>query len=150
MFDVTVNLQGVVAGLRGMMKVDGRKVFRDARKPFRADLRDHAVKQTDSDGKWAPRAPATKERMARGRRGKRRRGGRLLGRLPGAMTVTIGADFIRGVSRVAWSQSQNKGGRVGNGSRLPARRFAWLGRTIVRQVRDLWNQALKRAWEAGR
>lgn len=147
MIDVRVNLKSVFDGFERLKKTDGRKVFRAARKPLRSDLRDHAAKQTDSGGKWAPRASSTLERRSRGRKRKFR--GRLLGRLPGAFDVRVGANFIRARSRVRWSQAQNRGGRVGHGSRLPKRRFAWLSRDLRAKVRDLYLAELKRSWAGG-
>lgn len=147
MIDIRVNLRGVFDGFDRLKKTDGRKIFRAARKPLRADLRDHAVKQADVGGRWAPRAASTTERRSRGRKRKFR--GRLLGRLPGAFTVRVGANYIRATSRVPWSQAQNRGGRVGHGSRLPRRRFAWLSRAVRVKVRDLYLAELKRSWASG-
>lgn len=139
--DAIVHIGGIQAAFQRLRKTDGRKVFREARQPVRVDLRDHARKAMSPGGKWAERAPSTRER-----RGNRRK---LLGKAPGAFAITSGPDFVRAVWRRAWMKTLFHGGRVGHGSRLPARRADWVSRTLKRAVRDLFVQALKRSW-AGR
>jgi phage gpG-like protein len=143
--DAVVIKAPVLAAFARLKRIDGRKVFRDARKPLRGDLREHAKAQASPDGRWAPIASSTKERRARGK-GRRRR---LLGRLPTAIALTSGADFVRAVSRAKWSRIHQDGGRAGHGAKIPARPFMWASKKLTRLVRDLFTAALSRAW-AGR
>jgi phage gpG-like protein len=92
--------------------------FREVAPLARADQKEHAQRQEGPDEKWAPRDPDTTARRPRKRR-------RVLGRLPGAVKVSVHPDAVEIESRVAWSDAHQKGGIVGNGARLPERPFLW-------------------------
>jgi len=128
----------ILRAFERLKRVDGRKVFRESKKPLRVDLREHAKAQSAPDGRWSPIASSTKER-----RGRRRR---LLGRLPTAIAITSGVDFVRAVSRAKWSRIHQDGGTAGHGSRIPQRTFMWASKKLTRLVRDLYVGALDRAW----
>lgn len=142
MIETTVNIAPVMRSFDRLRRVDGRKVFREARKPMRVDIREHAKAKAGPDGGWAPLAASTKERRRRAGRAR----GRLLGRLPNAAKISTGFDFIRAEWLVKWSRVHWRGGRAGHGSRIRERDFAWIGKKLRRTVRDLYVAALDRAW----
>ncbi len=147
MIGAKVDTKGFLAGVRRLQKTDGRKVFRFAKKPMRMDLRDHSKKMTDDGARWQPRAQSTLDRRGRKRGGKR---GKLLGRLPAAFKITSGSEYVRATSLVRWSKVHNEGGRAGHGAQIPKRKFMWLSQVLIYAVRDLWTQAMKRAWQGTR
>ena len=120
--------------------------FHDLKKHWREDLKAHAARNTGPDGKWEQRASSTTSRMTRTARGqgdfafqrdrdsKRRTRSRkkraskrnLLGKLPSAVTFRARKNSLLGVSKVAWSDIHNTGGRVGRGAVLPARPFLFV------------------------
>lgn len=138
-----MNIAPALRALDRLKKTDRRKVFREARKPMRADIRDHAKQKTGPEGNWAPIASSTKDR--RRRAGRKR--GRLLGRLPLAIKIATGPTFIRATWMPRWATAHFRGQRVGHGARLPRRNPAWISRELRRKVGDLLMQALKRAWD---
>jgi phage gpG-like protein len=144
--EASVNIAPVLRAVDRLKKTDGRKVFREVRKPMRADLRQHAKDKAGPDGSWKALAPSTKDRMRRA--GRRRR--KLLGRLPAAFKITHGSNFIRAEWLVKWSRVHWKGGRAGHGSRIPKRNFAFVSKKLIREVRDMFSAALKRTWEGKR
>jgi hypothetical protein len=143
--DTIVDIRPVLRAFDRVSKTDGRKVFSASRKPLRSDLREHAKDQSGPSGRWPGLAASTIERRARGPRRRRK----LLGRLPAAVRVTTGSDFIRAEWMPKFSRLQKEGGRGGKNARIPGRDFAWLSKKVVRAVRDLFVAALDRAW-AGR
>lgn len=138
MIEATVNIRGILDGFDRMKRRDQRNTMSKARKPVRVDLRDHAKSMSDSGGRWPGRAASTRER-----RGNRRK---LLGRLPTAIRITSGSDFVRAVSIVRWGNVHNRGGRAGNGATIPRRQFMWVSRRLVREVRDLLRASVIAAW----
>lgn len=73
----------------------------------------------------------------------------MLGRLPAANKITSGVDFVRAVSIPKWSRVHHAGGVAGHGSKIPSRQWLYITKKLVRSVRTLWVDAIKRAW-AGR
>lgn len=144
MIGARVDLGGVLRLFDRVKRRDQRRVFRDARKPVREDLRDHAKGQVDPKGRWPGLASSTLERRARG--GRRRSKRRLLGRLPGAIKLEHGPGFVRATSVVRWARAQSDGLRVGHGSRLPARRWMWISKKLRRQVAKMMRDEVLRAW----
>jgi hypothetical protein len=136
---IRVDIRGAIAAFDRVRKVKMRPIFRAARKPIRADLRDHAAKMEGPDGRWQGRAQSTRDR--RGNRG------RLLRRLPTAWAFTESDTHLRGVSLVKWSGAHISGARVGHGTRLPRRNFSWISRVARMTVRRLFVDALRKAWK---
>lgn len=116
-------------------------VFAGLKKYLRLTLKQYAAMGKSPDGKWPARAQSTKERYEfatsqrkslRGRQGPvqrkavRRRSGKLLGRLPSAVTIRATKRGIAAVSKVPWSAAQNEGARVGRGANLPKREFVFI------------------------
>ena len=95
--------------------------FRELAPRARQDQREHAMQQEGPDGQWAPRDPDTHA----WRQGRRRRRRKLMGRLPGAISVKVHPDAVTITSKVAWSGIHQDGGTVGHGAQLPARPFLW-------------------------
>jgi len=145
-FSATVNVRGALDGFARLKKTDGRKIFRQAKKPMRDDIRAHSKDQEDESGRrWKPRAASTIARRGRRRGGSR---GKLLGRLPSAFRLMSGPDYVRAVSKVKrWSKVHNEGGRGGKRARIPRRRFMYASKDLKRKVRDMWQIALKKSWE---
>jgi hypothetical protein len=69
--------------------------------------------------------------------------------LPSANKITSGVDFVRAESIPRWNRAHHVGGRVGHGSKLPARVWMYISRKLKRDVLKMWKNALDRAW-AGR
>lgn len=117
-------------------------VYRELKRPLRADLSLHAQRERSESGKWPHRAPATGERYERRvgqsqrvrgggagpRRRKliRRRSKKILGRLPAATTFRATHGALQAISKVPWSAVHNEGGRVGRGARVPARPYLFI------------------------
>lgn len=110
--------------------------FRAVAPIARADQRDHAKRQEGPEGKWDKRAPAT--------RGGRRR--RVLGRLPGAIKVTVHPDAVTITSRVAWSGAHQDGDRVGHGAQLPERPFLWWSEAFLEDAEEAALRYITKAW----
>ena len=146
MTESKVDLRQVESALRRLQLAGGdlAKVFRAARKEFRADMRAHAKDQQGFDGRWKPLAASTqRQRRARpNKQGHRRtrkqkpRRFRVLGRLPSAFKIEVTKKSIRGVSRVPWSGVHQLGGRAGKGARIPSRPFLWVSTHLLGIVRD--------------
>lgn len=133
--------------------------FKELQKPLRADQRDHSKTQQGPNGPWVPRSPLTEaRRAARGRnqRANRKRlhsravgkatPKRILGKLPGAMVVTVGELFVKITSRVDWSGAQNDGGRVGKRATLPERTFYWLSDKVVGIAEEIILRHVMKDW----
>lgn len=140
-------------------------VWRELRRPFAHDQKDHAQKETDDGAAWAKRSPITEgRRKARNRRVrvtksmrtigvKRFSRGRstpkkILGRLPKAYVFAQSALSMKFTSRVAWSGAHASGGRVGRGRRvrLPRRRWFWLSRSFMSTVETTIGKHLVLKW----
>lgn len=143
MIRTTAHMGGVLRLIDRVKRGDRRRVFRDLRTPMRQDIRDHVKGQTDEKRRWPALAASTVERRSRGRKRSRRR---LLGRLPTAIKVSHGADFVRAESIVRWAPAHAKGDRVGKNARLPARRWMWMSRELLRKARRAIRKALFDAW----
>jgi phage gpG-like protein len=140
----TLDLGDVFRGLDAMAR-RGRAlgpVFRELKKPLRADQKDHSKKREGPSALWAPRAASTMARMRIG--GHRAR--KPLGRLTGAVSYFADATAVRGISRVLWSGIHQDGGTVGHGSRLPARPFLWISDDLLRIAENTLGSALVRAY----
>lgn len=142
MIDVKVDIEPITRAFDRLRRTDGRKVFREARKPMRIDIREHAKAKAGPDGAWQPLAASTKDR--RKRAGRKR--GKLLAALPAAFKIASGPDFVRAEWLVKWSRVHWRGGRAGHGSRIVKRDFAYLSKSAIRAIRDLYVDALDRAW----
>jgi phage gpG-like protein len=145
MLEATVSIGGVLRRLEDMGRTDRRKAFSAARKPARVDQRDHAKKQEAARGRWPGLAASTLARRAQGK--KRRRGRKMLGRLPAALVMRHDADKLTITSRAKWGGIHQGGGRGGKGARIPARQFLWVSRELLREVKRVFVAAYKAAWE---
>lgn len=122
--------------------------WRKARKPLRADQRDHAKRKAGSDGSWASRSPLTQRKVGQGH-GNAKRPRKLLGKLPGALTASSSTKGVKVESRAKWSRAIQEGGRVGNGARLPAREFLWASATVLGIVADIVAAGIATAFQKG-
>lgn len=146
-FSVRVDLSQVTHDFASMEAAAAklRPVWGSLRRPMRDDQRDHARKQAGPEGKWPKNSAATIERRQQAKRGRRRamkaaktgkfnnkrrqfRASKLMGSMPNrtVKVQTLGGDGLQAISKVAWSGVHQEGGRVGRGSRIPARPFLWL------------------------
>lgn len=146
MLAATVDISEAIDALDGMKRQGDRlgPAFRELRKPMRADQREHAKKQEGPEGRWQPRAPIT----GASARAKRRRRRKLLGRLPGAITVRATATSVIAESKVAWSGVHQEGGKVGRGARIPARPFLWLSDAMIEKAIAVFEEHLLEGWGA--
>lgn len=130
MIRLEVDLTAVDRGLAALRAraADLAPAFRDLRKPLRVDIREHARAKEGPDNAWPAKSPFTleRERRARARAGRKRGGRRLLGRLPGALTIAADRTRVIAVSKARWSSVHQDGGKVGRGARVPARPFLWV------------------------
>jgi phage gpG-like protein len=129
----SVDLRDVERGIDAMANPRAvTKGLRDIKAPLRADQREHAKKNEGPDGGWAPR-------KAKSRR-------RLLGRLPGAVKVTMTSTSVSAVSSVRWSGAHQDGAVVGRGVRLPARPFLWASEGLQTRAAELLRDAVAGEW----
>lgn len=157
---VDVDLAHVEAGLARLHDAghDLSAVFRASRKDLRLDQRDHAKHEQGPEGRWPALSPYTAiRRLARrGRQGSRRgrhrigplklKGGRILGRLPGALDVKADRYGMIARSRAKWSGVHQDGGSTGRGQRVPARPFLWISDRLLRAVVVRIDEKLSAAW----
>lgn len=123
---------------------DLRPAWKEARPVLRKDQREHAKKQEGPEGSWAPRAASTKARA--GRNGRARR---MMGRLPTANRQKDERSRKIMSSTVAWSAVQATGGRVGRGSRLPARVFLYVSDRALETVAGIITRGIAFMIEVG-
>lgn len=124
-----VNLGFLDRARAAWRSLDLRPAWKLARRPLRADIRDHAQKTSGSAGTWAPRASSTRVRS-----GNRRRARKPLGRLPGSVSMKGDRNRLVIRSPVRWSGAQQEGDVVGHGARLPAREFVWVSGKALETV----------------
>lgn len=117
----------VLAGLTAAK--DTPAPHRELKKFVVADQRDHAKTHSGPDGKWAPRALATVQKM-RAEHVRRRPLGKLV--VGGAVKYSATPRAIVGESKIPGiSVAQQEGERVGRGVKLKARAFLWLSRSLL-------------------
>lgn len=140
---VTWQDQDMRAALRRMKRKAGSlgPVLKELRGTLRADLKAHGAQQESPDGKWAPRAAASKSRKpGRTKSGRRRAKRKLLGRLLTAINFNVRGKSLIAMSKVRWSMAHQDGGRVGHGAVLPARPFIFISPTFAahanQRIRD--------------
>lgn len=136
----TVNVNGLLAALVGLKKLDVAKALKELRRPMHADQKDHRDHEQGPRARWQPLASTTKASYAR--RGLRRNR-RLLARLPNARTAQIKQDTLYMRSRVKWSLAHQDGPtRVGRGSIIPNRQFLWISRGFMKETQRVFKRAL--------
>jgi len=113
---------------------DLRPAWKEARKPARADQREHAKEEEGPDGPWIPRRSRTR---ARSKSGRRRRARKLLGRLPRALQIKHDKRRLLIRSRVRWSGVHQEGGVAGRGAQIPARTFLWPSDELLGKVAEI-------------
>lgn len=125
--------------------------YKALRKPLRADQREHAKAKAGPDGAWPAKSPITIAREKRRRRksGKRGRVRKLLGRLPTVVKLLADRRRVAAVSGVRWSAVHQDGGRVGRGSRIPARPFLWASPAMLATARKVLAEHVTSAWIRG-
>jgi len=164
-FAAKIDLEDFEAGLRDVSRA-GKALspaFRKLKGPMRLDQRAHAKAEQGPEGKWAPRATSTAADLATRRRGARKanrlaksRGqtdrvrtpgrGKILGRIPSAITVRSGPGIVEVISRVSYSAVHQEGGKVGRGAVLPARPFLWMSEAFIQQAMETFSVHLEKAW----
>lgn len=140
---------------------DMRPVWRELRKPLRADQREHIDEQKDSDGRsWQGLARSTIERRLRqgGRRRNYTRRGKLKKRAAKRISRTLSKrlvvrakieskrDRMTIKSRVPWAGVHQFGGRAGRNAVIPKREFMYIGDKLLRKTVKLSRRHLTRAW----
>lgn len=148
----TVSLGWVEAALNALRNPDLRKAWLEARKPLRADQRDHAKRQEGPSGPWTSRAPLTQSRRGRmtGRgtgKPSRRRARKILGRLPTALTSKATRTGVSIISRAKFSAVHQDGGTAGNGAKIPARPFLWASQEALEAIGFVVSRHLKIVFE---
>ncbi len=136
-----MKLGGLDRALNAMRRPDLRPVWKDAKKPIRADIADHRNRQSGPDGKWAPRASST--RLKAGRRGRPRK---ILGKLPTGLTTKSDRRKIAMASRAPWSEVQRSGGTAGHGAKIPARNFLYASDNVLWVIAGLIKRHLIKIW----
>lgn len=140
--------------------------WRQLRRPMRQDQGAHAKAEEGPTGRWAPRSPLTEARrkasnrrlrvsratrtIALGKFPRRPTPKRILGRLPGALVVTVGDLFIRASSRIpVWPGAHQQGDHVGHHRRvaLPQRIFLWLGDSLLNTASSVLGQYVLKGWK---
>jgi phage gpG-like protein len=144
MLEAKVNLGPLDRVLNTMRKPDLRPAWKEARKPLRADIREHRKQRTGPSGSWAPRASSTRIRAASGRRARP-----ILGKLPTALTTLSDRRRVAMRSRVAWSDVHQKGGTVGHGARIAARPFLWASDKVLGVIAGIVTKTLAKIFAKG-
>lgn len=137
MIEVRVNLGLLDRFVATLRKPDLRPAWKEARKPLRADIRDHRKKRSGPSGTWAARSANTRIK----RKGRTRQ---MLGNLPTALSTIMDRRRIALKSRVAWSDVHQTGGRVGHGAKLPARPFLWASDRVLTEIAAIVTRTLQR------
>lgn len=140
-----VDLSWVERALTGLRNPDLRPAWKAAKKPLRADQRDHAKRREGPGGAWPARSPLTQARRSTGS-GKRKRARKLLGKLPSALTAKHTRTSVSVMSRSKWSAVHQEGGTAGNGARIPARPFLWASDKLLETVAGILSKGLKVAF----
>lgn len=151
----TVHYGTVKLMFANIRNVDMKKTFSDLRGPARFDQRHHWRTEESPEGRWPGLAQATRERRrfrrGRDKNGRKRNWARkLMGRFPNALQSIVSARSLIVRSRVKkFSQIHQKGGRIGNGARLPSRQYLWISTWLVQQAQKAFERALVRAAAKG-
>lgn len=119
-----VNVSALAGAFAAAARINLRPGFVSARGDLRADLRDHAKKQQGPDGTWPARAGSRRNRRPR----------KLLGRLPGALSIRSTRDRMVARSLVDWSAIHKTGGTAGRGARIPARDWLWASDVALTRI----------------
>lgn len=154
-----MNLEGLISArlelgtfdrLRSkLVNTDLRPAWRESRKPLRADIRDHAKRQAEPGGTWAPRASSTRRRVGGAvytSSRMTRRAKKTLGRLPTAFSVLVERRRAILRSRVAWSAIHQEGGRAGHGAQIPRREFLWTSGGALENVAKILAEYIAKAF----
>jgi phage gpG-like protein len=144
-----VELGFVERALIALRNPDLRPAWREAKKPLRADQREHAKRQQGEGGAWPGRSPLTQRKAGTGS-GKNKRPRKLLGRLPGAISGKSTRSGVVLTSRAAWSGIHKSGGTAGYGARIPARDFLWVSARALELVSGIIAKGLRAAFEKAR
>lgn len=106
-------------------------VAKELRHPVRADQANHARAQEGPDGAWPARRTPSRRRM--------------LGRLPGAIRLTVTGATVAATSKVAWSGAHQDGPtRVGRGAIVPQRQYLWISDELLRAAEQALIEASTR------
>lgn len=139
---------------------DLRPVWRELRRPMRAEQSKHFSAQRGPDGPWAPLAASTrakrlsaiapsKRRTKKGRLRKpvQRRIGRILSRklIKGAR-LRVRRRLLMIAQGKRWAAPHQHGATVGHGARLPAREYLWIGPQLLRQTVEAAEKHLVKHW----
>jgi hypothetical protein len=158
-----VDIDDWLDGLREMAKrgSDLRPVFKQFRGVIKEDLADHFDRSMGEDGKWAPRAPSTIERImglhgSTYKRGKRagsptKRGQKRLdnqlGKLKTSWSVRLTPRLLEFRSKAGLiADVQTRGGTVGKGSVIPARPFAYISEPVIEQFANVTADFVSKGW----
>lgn len=166
MIDVecTVRVDGIVAALHRLAKLDRTRVFKELRGPARFDQNHHDRTAEGPDGRWPALAASTlaRNKWIRSRKGtkakarlpgsrrRRPKSRKLLGRLPRALESIVSAHSLAIRSRVRRGLGlvHQAGGRAGRGSRIPRRQYLWISDWLKEKARVAFQDALLRSWRA--
>ena len=168
---VKADLKSLKKAFRAMERAGGnpKKVWRSLRTPLRKDQKDHMRSGEDSDrAKWKPLAASTiakrltetgrankftkkgKKKKARTARSAKRGLGKLLStRLVSGARVKVTRSAISITSKVPWAGVHQKGGRVGRGSKIPAREFFYIGDPLLKMANKAFALHIAKAFNKG-
>lgn len=154
MIDVAVNVRidGAMASLQRIARLDTRRVFMTLRAPARQDQRDHDKKESAPGGHWPGLAASTLARRTR-KRGRNKAGKqqswpqKLLGRLPRALQAIVSTRslIVRSRGR-SWVIVHQAGGFAGHGARIPQRQYLWISKWLRGEVRTAFLRAMSGAF----
>lgn len=144
MIEARVDLRFVERVLNTLRRPDLRPAWKEARKPLREDIRDHARKRQGPSGSWSPRAAVTRERAGHNGRARRE-----LGRLASAQTTLSDRRRVAMRSRIAWSDVHRTGGAVGHGAKLPARDVWWASDKVLGTIAGIVSAFLAHTFAKG-
>ncbi len=141
------------------------RIMGKLRRIQRVELDKFAKKEASPEGRWRRRASRSSSRAARRgarvirgrtRQASKRRGARtavrfsggsrILGMLPSTVRTRRRQNELVSRSPVPWSGVHDVGGRVGRGSRIPARPFVFITPRTLREAADLGLENMLRTW----
>lgn len=119
-------------------------IYRDLRGPLKVDQQDHARATEGPESKWPARAASTLAKL----RSNGRRARRPMGRLLTAVTYRSSGIGVVAESRIPWSGGAiSTGGKVGRGSKLPARVWLWASDQLQRFAGELIMDFVFEEWD---
>lgn len=141
--EVHIDISGPLEGFDAMSrKAVLGEAMKELKAPMKLDQKEHAKAKSGPDGAWPARAASTLASYA----AHHRKPGKLLGRLPIAVSYRATLTSVIGESRVGWSQAHADGAIVGHGAKLPAREFLYISDKLMITAEEIIEKKIVAAY----